>query len=342
MTGGSIRYRDAGVDIDRATAAKLRIGALARTTFNAGVLSEIGSFGGLFRPDLTGFQEPVLVASTDGVGTKIKIAISTGRYDTVGEDLVNHSVNDILVQGGVPLFFLDYFASAGLPPETVASVVSGVARGCLANGAALLGGETAEMPGFYQPGDFDLAGTIVGIVDRKNVLDGSRIQPGDHILALAANGLHTNGYSLARKVLLEVGGYALDSTPEGLDSTVADALLRVHPSYLHPLRVPLERSLIAGLAHITGGGITENLPRILPSGVEARIRIGSWQVLPIFELIQRLGKIDREEMYRTFNMGAGMLVVCSDRNAAELRSLLPGAVPVGSIVKGNGRVVYEA
>jgi phosphoribosylformylglycinamidine cyclo-ligase len=339
-----LTYRDAGVDIDRATAAKDRIREIARATFDEHVLSEIGLFGGLYRLDREAYEEPVLVASTDGVGTKLKVAFQTGRHGTVGEDLVNHCVNDILVQGARPLFFLDYFASEGLPPETVAEVVSGVARGCAANGAALLGGETAEMPGFYRPGEYDLAGTIVGVVERKRVVDGARIEEGDLLVGLASNGLHTNGYSLARKVLFERAALDPASRLPELGESVADALLRVHRSYLGVLQAPLADGVVKGLAHVTGGGITDNLPRILPAGLAALVRRGSWPVPPIFALIARHGSIAPDELHRTFNMGVGMIVVVAPGSLERLRRRLEeigeSCYTIGEIVKGTTRVIY--
>jgi len=284
----------------------------------------------------------VLVASADGVGTKLKVATAVGRHDTVGEDLVNHCVNDILVQGAVPLFFLDYFATDRLDPAVMADVVQGIARGCRNNGAALLGGETAELPGIYATGEYDVAGTIIGVVERKRIIDGSRITAGDVLLALPSSGLHTNGYSLARKALFEVAGLAPTDTPPELDRPVGEALLAVHRSYLEPLREPLAAELIKGLAHITGGGITENLPRILPEGIGAHVDRSTWQPPPLFQLIARHGGVEADEMYRTFNMGVGMIAVTSPENAGRLEAQLDEAFRIGEIVAGERRVSWRS
>jgi phosphoribosylformylglycinamidine cyclo-ligase len=316
----SITYSDAGVSIDAANAAVERIRESARTTFNARTLSEIGSFGGMFDGAFPQMRQPVLVASADGVGTKLKIAFETNVHDTVGRDLVNHCVNDILVQGARPLFFLDYVATGKLSPEVVAAVVEGCARGCRENGCVLLGGETAEMPGFYSEGEYDIAGFIVGVVDRERVIDGKRIEAGDAVLALPSVGLHTNGYSLARKLFFEVADFRAETPLPELGMTAGEALLQPHASYLRPLEGLLDKGLIKGLAHITGGGLLENVPRILPEGVGVEIKRGSWQVLPIFDLMQRLGNVSEREMYRTFNMGVGMVVVCAEGDAGNIKS----------------------
>ena len=315
----SITYSDAGVSIDRANAAVEQIKRLARGTFGPRTLSEIGSFGGMFDGAFPSMKAPVLVASADGVGTKLKIAFMTGRHDTVGRDLVNHCVNDILVQGARPLFFLDYVATGVLAPEVIVSIVEGVARGCRENGCALLGGETAEMPGFYAAGEYDVAGFIVGIVDREKVIDGSRIAPGDVLLALPSAGLHTNGYSLARKLFFEVAGHAPDTRLEALGTTVGEALLAPHLSYLRPLEGLLDTGLIKGLAHITGGGLLDNIPRILPEGTAVEIGRGSWPVPAVFRVMQEIGNVSEEEMHRTFNMGVGMVVVCAPSDAETIR-----------------------
>jgi phosphoribosylformylglycinamidine cyclo-ligase len=315
-----VSYSDAGVDIDAATRATDRIKELARATFNERTLSEIGSFGGMFDGAFPHMSEPVLVASADGVGTKLKIAFATGVHNTVGRDLVNHCVNDILVQGARPLFFLDYVAAGKLSPEVVASVVEGVATGCRENGCVLLGGETAEMPGFYGEGEYDIAGFIVGVVDRSKIIDGKSIEPGDVLLALPSVGLHTNGYSLARKLFFEVAGYEPQTHLPELGMTAGEALLQPHVSYLRPLTELLDRGVIKGLAHITGGGLTDNIPRILPEGTAVQIQQGSWPVLPIFELFRRLGNVSDFEMFRTFNMGVGMVIVCSQANAAIIKA----------------------
>jgi phosphoribosylformylglycinamidine cyclo-ligase len=317
-----VDYRSAGVDIDAANRAKERIKGLARATFTPNVLTEIGSFGGMFRADFAGLSEPVLVSSADGVGTKLRVAFATGIHNTVGYDLVCHCVNDILVQGARPLFFLDYVATGKLVPETIASVVEGVARGCKESGCVLIGGETAEMPGFYADGEYDLAGFIVGVVDRAKVIDGSRIVAGDVLTGLPSVGLHTNGYSLARKLLFEVAGFGPDTTVAELGCTVAQELLKPHRSYLGVLEGLLNSGLIKGLAHITGGGLLENIPRILPDGTGAEIRAGSWPVLPIYDLLAKIGNVSPAEMHRTFNMGVGMVIVGSEDDTRRIRAHL--------------------
>jgi len=319
-----ITYSDAGVDIDAATRATDRIKELAKRTFNQRTLSEIGSFGGMFDGAFPQLKQPVLVASADGVGTKLKIAFLAGINNTVGRDLVNHCVNDILVQGARPLFFLDYIATGKLLPEVVAAIVEGVANGCRENGCVLLGGETAEMPDFYSAGEYDIAGFIVGIADREKVIDGKRITPGDILLALPSVGLHTNGYSLARKLFFEVAGYKVDTYLDELGATAGEALLREHVSYLGPLDGLLDSGTIKGLAHITGGGLTDNLPRILPEGCGAEIDKGSLPVLPIFKLMQQIGNVSEAEMYRTFNMGVGMVVVCAPEDRQLITQHLSG------------------
>ena len=339
----SITYSDAGVDIDAATRATDKIKLLARATFNARTLSEIGSFGGMFDGSFPQMQQPVLVASADGVGTKLKVAFMTGVHNTVGRDLVNHCVNDILVQGARPLFFLDYIATGKLAPDVVASVVEGVANGCKENGCALLGGETAEMPGFYADGEYDIAGFIVGVVDKVKVIDGSRIAQDDVLLALPSVGLHTNGYSLARKLFFEVAGYQVDTHLDELGMTVGEALLQPHVSYLKPLDGLLDGGLIKGLAHITGGGLTDNLPRILPASTAAEIWRGSWPVLPLCQLLQRLGNVTDAEAYRAFNMGVGLVIVCVQNDKASVISHLATqgetVYEIGRITAGDKEVV---
>jgi phosphoribosylformylglycinamidine cyclo-ligase len=340
-----MEYKSAGVDIDAGNETVRRIKSLARTTFTPGVLSEIGSFGGLFRLDRDRYQEPVLVSSADGVGTKLKVAFMTARHDTVGADLVNHCVNDILVQGAEPLFFLDYLATGRLSPAVAEQVVSGVARACRENGCALIGGETAEMPGFYADGEYDIAGFIVGVVERSKVLDGRSIVPGDVLIGLPSMGLHTNGYSLARRVLFEMAGWKADTFVAELGTTIGDALLAPHRSYLPLVRPLLERQSVRGLAHITGGGMTENLPRVLPEGCAAEIDLKSWDVPALFQLLQQRGQIAREEMFRAFNMGIGLVIVCAARDAERVINMLarggePHAVRIGFIVSGNRQVAY--
>jgi phosphoribosylformylglycinamidine cyclo-ligase len=333
-------YSDAGVDIDAATRATDKIKELARRTFNERTLSEIGSFGGMFDGAFPKLRQPVLVASADGVGTKLKIAFATGVHNTVGRDLVNHCVNDILVQGARPLFFLDYIATGKLSPDVVAGIVEGVTNGCRENGCVLLGGETAEMPGFYQDGEYDIAGFIVGVVDREKVIDGKTIGPGDLLLALPSAGLHTNGYSLARKLFFEVAGYQPHTQLPELGMTAGEALLLPHLSYLKPLDGLLDQGLIKGLAHITGGGLTDNIPRILPEGTAVRIEQGSWPMPPLFELLRRLGNVSESEMYRTFNMGVGMVIVCSADDAEIVeRHLKEECYTIGNVVSGNREVL---
>ncbi|HKP35990.1 MAG TPA: phosphoribosylformylglycinamidine cyclo-ligase, partial [Pyrinomonadaceae bacterium] len=312
-------------------------------TFNERTLSDIGSFGGMFDGAFPKLRRPVLVASADGVGTKLKIAFETGVHNTIGRDLVNHCVNDILVQGARPLFFLDYIATGKLSPQTVAGIVEGIANGCSENRCVLLGGETAEMPGFYAAGEYDVAGFIVGVVDRDKAIDGHAIAAGDVILGLPSAGLHTNGYSLARKLFFEVAGHAADTHIDDLDGTVGAALLRPHLSYLSVLEDLLDREIIKGLAHITGGGLLENIPRILPEGTAAKIERGSWPVLPLFSLLQQLGNVDETEMFRTFNMGLGMIIICAPEHADEIRSHVETSgsecLLVGSVTHGSREVI---
>jgi phosphoribosylformylglycinamidine cyclo-ligase len=335
-------YRDAGVDIDAANEAKDRIKRLARSTFTPNVMSEIGSFGGMFRADFAHMKEPVLVSSADGVGTKLRVAFMTGIHDTVGYDLVCHCVNDILVQGARPLFFLDYIAAGKLVPDTIASVIEGLARGCKETGCALIGGETAEMPGFYAEGEYDVAGFIVGAVDRPHIIDGSRIIPGDVLIGLPSDGLHTNGYSLARKLFFEVAGYSVNTPIDELGCTTSEELLKPHRTYLAAIEGLLETGVIKGLAHITGGGLLENIPRILPDGTAAAIDAGSWPVLPVFNLLAKIGKLPDNEMYRTFNMGIGMIVVTSGDDAAVVRAHLDARsdahYDIGRIIEGDRSV----
>lgn len=334
----SISYSDAGVSIDNANLAVAKIREYARSTFNERTLTEIGSFGGMFAGAFPDMTEPILVASADGVGTKLKLAFETGRHNTVGADLVNHCVNDILVQGARPLFFLDYFATGRLEPDVTASVVEGMARACRENGCVLLGGETAEMPDFYPSGEYDLAGFIVGVVDRPRVIDGKSIAPGDVILGLPSTGLQTNGYSLARKLFFEIGGYTADSYLDELGSTVGDALLATHASFLRPIEGLLDKDIIKGLVHITGGGFLENIPRILPKNVSVEIRRGTWPELPIFGLMQRLGNVTGPEMFRTFNMGVGMIVVCTAANLDAVKAHLGVCFEIGRVTEGAQEV----
>jgi len=337
-----VDYKASGVDIDAGNETVRRIRSLARSTFTPAVLSEIGSFGGLFKLDRDRYREPVLVSSADGVGTKLKVAFMTGRHNTVGADLVNHCVNDILVQGAEPLFFLDYLATGRLAPAVAEQVISGVARACRENGCALIGGETAEMPGFYGDGEYDIAGFIVGVVEKANVIDGRAIVPGDVLIGLPSAGLHTNGYSLARRVLFELAGWTPETFVNELGTTVGDALLAPHTSYLSVVRPLIEHRLVKGLAHITGGGITENLPRTLPDGCAADINLQSWRVPSIFRLLEERGTIARDEMFRAFNMGVGLVIVCAARDADQVITAASagGAFRLGVVVAGDRTVRY--
>ncbi len=338
-----ITYKDAGVDIDASNAAKKRIRQLARETFTPNVLSDIGSFGGMFACNFAGLKEPVLVSSTDGVGTKLKVAVMMNRHNTVGADLVNHCINDILVQGAKPLFFMDYVATGRLEPEIVVAVVEGVARACKEAGCALIGGETAEMPGFYADGEYDVAGFIVGIVDRSRILDGKSIRPGDVLLGLPSVGLHTNGYSLARKLFFEIAKLTADSRVDGLDGTVGEELLKPHINYEPAVREGLAKNLIEGLAHITGGGITENLNRILPGNCQAEVQLGSWPVIPLCRVMAEIGQIDRDEMLRATNMGIGMVIVVRPSNLDTVKATLTmPCYEIGRIISGEPRVTYRA
>jgi phosphoribosylformylglycinamidine cyclo-ligase len=346
MPAKPIRYKDAGVNIDEADRAVSAIRKLARETFTRGVLTDIGTFGACY--SLAGWKKPVLISSADGVGTKIKVAFLTGRHDTVGEDLVNHCVNDIAVQGALPLFFLDYFAVGKLEAAVAGQVVAGLARGCRQNGCALIGGETAEMPGLYAQGEYDLAGFIVGAAERTGLLTGKRIRAGDVLLGLPSTGLHTNGYSLARKLLFEVAGYGPSSMIPELGEPLADALLRVHRSYLKPIRALAEKGLLRGASHITGGGLTDNTPRMLPAGLAAEIDANAWTIPPIFELFRRLGNIPKADYRRTFNLGIGMVLAVSRaqsrRSEEVLRKMGEPFYAIGKVVRrkrGGPRVVYR-
>jgi phosphoribosylformylglycinamidine cyclo-ligase len=332
-------YRASGVDIDAGHEAVRRIRGLARSTFTPQVLSDIGSFGGLFRFGSGSFRDPVLVSSADGVGTKLRVAFLAGKHDTVGQDLVNHCVNDILVQGAEPLFFLDYFGTGRLSPEVAESVVAGMARGCRENGCALLGGETAEMPGFYADGEYDIAGFIVGVVERSRLITGERVKPADVLIGVPSAGLHTNGYSLARRIAFEHLKLRIDSFVPELNQTIGAALLQPHRSYLSLIRPLLATGILKAMAHITGGGITDNLPRILPSGTAARVRTSTWTVPPLFRWLQKSGQVPVSDMLRTFNMGIGLIVVAAADHADQVKSTLNGMV-IGDIVEGEGAVSY--
>jgi len=336
---GGLSYQAAGVDLDAADRAKGALKELVARTKDENTLSEMGLFGGLYAVpgDLA---QPVLVSSADGVGTKLKIAFMTGRHDTVGQDLVNHCVNDILVQGATPLFFLDYLATGRLEEGVVTGVVKGVAQACLENRCALLGGETAEMPDFYEAGEYDLAGFIVGAVERGQILDGSQVRAGDVLVALGSSGLHTNGYSLARKIVFEAMGLKVSDLLPGLDRTVGDALLAIHKSYLSSIRPLLGRGRLRGLAHITGGGILGNLPRTLPEGLGARISLDSWEIPPLFRALQKGGRVAHNEMFRVFNMGVGMIVIVGEEDAGgvadDLAAVGETSWILGKVVEGEG------
>jgi phosphoribosylformylglycinamidine cyclo-ligase len=341
-----LTYKDAGVDIDAVTSALKSVGDMAKATHkDPRVLTGLGSFGALFKADFGSMKEPVLVSSTDGVGTKLMVARRMKRFDTVGADLVNHCIDDILVMGAEPLFFMDYVAAGHFEPGMVESIVSGFANACREQGVALIGGETAEMPGLYGKGDFDLAGFIVGVVDRADVLGPERVQPDDVLIGLPSTGLHTNGYSLAQKILFEKAGLAADDTLTGLAGTVGDALLATHHCYLPELRPLLKDPGLHALAHITGGGFTDNLPRVLPEGIGAVMDRDSWTVPALFAQMARLGPVERDEMDRTFNMGLGMLLLVAKGDAERIVGRLEavGASPrvVGHLEPGNRGVRYE-
>ncbi|HWP85270.1 MAG TPA: phosphoribosylformylglycinamidine cyclo-ligase [Terriglobia bacterium] len=345
MAKPGITYAEAGVDIARGDAVKRRIGALAKKTFTRHVLAGIGGFGALYGLDQKRWKQPVLVSSTDGVGTKLKVAFATGQHRSVAADLVNHCANDIAVQGAEPLFFLDYIGSGRMDAAVIEQIVAGLADACRAHGCALIGGETAQMPGFYADGEYDLAGFIVGVVERSRLLDGSRIRPGDVLLGLPSAGLHTNGYSLARKLLLETAGYRLDERVPRLGCTVAEELLKPHRSYAKILVKLNDAGLLRGAAHITGGGIPGNLPRILPKGVEARLHRGSWPVPPLFELLREIGNVPDDEMWRTFNMGLGMILAVSPRDLPKAAALLKKSrekfLRIGSVERGRKGILLQ-
>jgi phosphoribosylformylglycinamidine cyclo-ligase len=328
-------YKQSGVDIDAGNEVVRRIKMLARATATPGVVSELGSFGGLFHLGARALRDPVLVSSADGVGTKLRVAFMSGVHTTIGLDLVNHCVNDILVQGAEPLFFLDYLATGRLDPDVAVQIVEGLARGCRENGCALLGGETAEMPGFYADGEYDVAGFIVGAVERDRLIDGRGVAPGDQLIAVPSSGLHTNGYSLARRIAFDRQRLGVhDRVPE-LGITVAEALLEPHRSYLAVVRPLLDEGRIKAMAHITGGGITDNLPRVLPEGSEAVVRLGSWDVLPIFRWLERAGDVGQDEMLRTFNMGVGLILVTAADDADGLLGALRAGGESGARLIGR-------
>ena len=320
-----ITYKSAGVDIQAGEDSIKRIKSLVKQTFRKEVLTDIGLFGGMFRANFEDFQKPVLVSSVDGVGTKLKVAFLMNRHDTIGEDLVNHCVNDILTSGAKPLFFLDYISLGKVDPDVVAKIVSGFTRGCKQSNCALIGGETAEMVDIYQPGEYDVAGTIVGIVDEDKIISGKNIRKGDALIGLASNGLHTNGYTLARRVLFDHAGLKVDSFVEELNQTIGEALLAVHKCYLNIISPVIERFEIKGIAHITGGGIVGNLSRIIPAGLRIKINWTSWPRPAIFDLIQKLGDVPEEDMRRTFNLGVGMILVVGPEYADAVRLTIKNA-----------------
>ena len=341
----SITYADSGVDIERANRTKQRIKYLAHKTFNRGVLSDIGGFGGLFAVDKKKYPDPVLVSSVDGVGTKLKLAFEMKLHHTVGADLVNHCVNDIAVQGAAPMFFMDYFATGRLQPEVIEKVIVGIADACKQNGCALIGGETAQMPGFYDDGEYDLAGFIVGVVDRDKIVTGKDVKPGDVLIGLPSTGLHTNGYSLARKLFFTTARYTPESYVNEIKGKVGAELMKVHKSYWPIVRRMIEAEAVTAMAHITGGGITENLPRVLPKNCSAIVEINSWPVLPIFEHLQAIGNVSQEEMLRTFNMGVGMVLIIPAAKFKKVQTILDRCsekgYTIGRIVKGDRKVIYQ-
>jgi phosphoribosylformylglycinamidine cyclo-ligase len=344
MPDNKTSYRESGVDIDAQDEALREVRHIARTTFTPSVLSDLGSFGGLFRASFEGIEKPILVSSTDGVGTKIRVAQAMKIHDTVGYDLVSHCVNDILVQGARPLFFLDYYATGRLRPPVMTDVIRGMARACRENGCALIGGETAEMPGFYGDDDYDIAGFIVGVVDEKNVIDGKAVREGDVLLALPSAGLHTNGYSLARRILIDKLGYDYQTVLPEIGK-IGEALLAPHLSYLKPLIPLVEQRAFHALAHITGGGLTDNVPRVLPETLDAKIKLGSWLVPPLFRLMFEKGNVDRDEMLRVFNMGIGMVLIIApdqiDLVTKHFTQIGQQFFFIGNVVKGSGKVQYD-
>ena len=342
-----VTYKDSGVDISKNNLAKKRIGEHVRSTFSKNVLADFGAFGAMYSIGKTGMKDPVLVSSADGVGTKIKLASMSGMYDTVGQDLVNHCLNDILVMGAKPLFFLDYLAFSKAEPMVVEQIVKGVAAACKANGLSLIGGETAQMPGLYSPGDFDLAGFIVGILDRKNAVTGKEIRPGHAVIGIFSNGLQTNGYSLANKVFFDMAKMQLNDKPAGLGGqSIKEALMAIHPSYLKAVQAVMNaRTGIKGMAHITGGGLVENIPRVLPKSCSAELDTRSWKVLPVFNMIETLGKVPKDDMYRTFNMGIGFVLVVDQKDEAKTMAAIRKAkfscAKIGKIVKGGQQVLIR-
>ena len=344
MKKASITYADSGVDIDRADRAKQRIKYLAHRTYTSGVVSEIGGFGGMFSIDKKKFRDPVLVSSVDGVGTKLKLAFMMKVHHTVGADLVNHCVNDISVQGATPLFFMDYLATGTLEPEIAEKIVEGMADACRHNGCALIGGETAEMPGFYPKGEYDLAGFIVGVVEKSKIITGDKVEVGDVLVGLPSSGLHTNGYSLARKLFFDVAKYTTDTYVSEIKGKAGAELMRTHKSYWPVMKKLIAADLVHAMAHITGGGITDNLPRVLPKGTAAVVEMGTWPILPIFTHMQHIGNVPQDDMMRTFNMGIGMVLVVPAKKFKRVQTIIEKAGEkahlIGRIVKGDRKVQY--
>jgi phosphoribosylformylglycinamidine cyclo-ligase len=340
-----MNYEDAGVSLARADKAMVGVKKSVRATFNEGVLGDIGNFGGLFTLNHLGLKDPVLVSSVDGVGTKLKIHFALKSHNLPGQDIVNHCCNDILVQGAQPLFFLDYLATGMLESGVLEAVVEGMAKACRENDCVLIGGETAEMPGMYNEGEYDISGTIVGVVERENIIDGKKIKPGTVVLGLPSTGLHTNGYSLARKALFEAHGYMPASKAEGINGTIGEALAVPHRSYYRSLIDLVYAKKLQGLVHITGSGFQGNIPRILPEGVSVKINRSAWVVPEIFKLIQKCGNVETDEMYRTFNMGIGMLIFADKSDVAEIRKHLESkgesVAECGSVIEGSGEVVFD-
>jgi phosphoribosylformylglycinamidine cyclo-ligase len=334
-----LKYKDAGVDIDAANAALKRIKALVHSTYNKGVLSELGLFAGAYSLASAGLKDPVLLSSIDGVGTKLKIAFASGKFKSAGKDVVSHCCNDVLVHGAQPIFFLDYIGIDKIEVAVMEELISGMAEECIDWGCALIGGETAEMPSFYKKGEFDLVGGVVGVVERSAFVDGSDIRAGDMLIGLPSTGLHTNGFSLARKILFEKQSYSLCDVPSELGCTIEEALLAPHRSYLKPVRLLLSKGLVTGMAHVTGGGFIDNITRLLTRGVEVHIHKGAWPVLPIFELLTRLGEVEEDEAFRTFNMGIGFIVFVREKDVEfalqELRANQEEAFLIGEVRSGR-------
>ncbi len=333
-------YAQAGVDVDLGNRVKSRIPGLVKKTHRSEVMGKIGGFGGLFKASFPGYKEPILVSSIDGVGTKLKVAAMIGKHDTVGEDLVNHCINDIAVLGAEPLYFLDYLGIGKLEPKKFEQILAGITRGCAKAGCALIGGETAQMPGVYHGDDYDLVGVIVGLVDKNEMIDGSKIKVGDVILGIPSNGLHTNGYSLARKLIFETLKLNPKDKLNGSKKTIGEELLAPHVSYLPQVRALKKAKMVKGLAHITGGGLIDNPPRVLPKNVNAVIELGSWPISPLFKLLADTANVSNEELYQTFNMGIGMIAIVDSKHAEQAAKLIKG-IPIGTIRKGTGKVVLK-